>query len=119
MVNTAGAVTLVELVELIAKSKLVISNETSAVHIAAATRTPVICIQGGGHFDRFTPYPNQADFKPICVYETMPCYNCNWECPFMNEESHTYPCISAVSVNQVWLMLKKFENVLTNSRQHE
>jgi len=55
--NFTGKTSLPELVELIAGSELLISNETCSVHIAAAVDTPVICISNGNHFGRFHPYP--------------------------------------------------------------
>lgn len=50
-------ITLLEVVNLIGNANLVISNETSSVHIAAATNTSAICIANGNHFGRFYPYP--------------------------------------------------------------
>ena len=38
-------------------SQFLISSETSAVHIANAVNTPVICILGGAYYGRFLPYP--------------------------------------------------------------
>jgi ADP-heptose:LPS heptosyltransferase len=100
--NLTGKTTLPQLIELIANAALVIANETSAVHIAAATQTKVICILGGGHFGRFTPYPESFTSKPVCVYEKMECYNCNWQCKFQTMESEPFPCISGVSLDKVW-----------------
>jgi ADP-heptose:LPS heptosyltransferase len=59
--NYAGKSSLTELVNLIANSKLLISNETAAVHLAAALDRNFICISNGNHFGRFNPYP-----KEIC-----------------------------------------------------
>jgi ADP-heptose:LPS heptosyltransferase len=55
--NLCGQTSLVELVQIIANSRLLISNETSAVHIAAGVETPTICIANGERFMRFSPYP--------------------------------------------------------------
>jgi ADP-heptose:LPS heptosyltransferase len=55
--NLCGQTSLVELVEIIAESRLLISNETSAVHIAAAVNTQTVCISNGERFNRFSPYP--------------------------------------------------------------
>ncbi|WP_256010773.1 glycosyltransferase family 9 protein [Desertivirga xinjiangensis] len=107
VINLTGKTSLPELTELIASAKLVISNDTSAVHIASATQTPVICIQGGGHFNRFTPYPSYHNFKPICVYKELPCYHCNWKCSFIKSDTETFPCIQQVSVDRVWAEIVK------------
>jgi ADP-heptose:LPS heptosyltransferase len=91
-----------QMIELINNSALLIANETSAIHIAVATQTPSVCILGGGHFERFAPYPDDVNCKPVCVYEKMPCYYCNWGCIFKTEDNQPFPCISSVSLEKVW-----------------
>ena len=46
-----------ELPALLKYAKFVVSGETSAVYLAAAVMTPVICVLGGAYFGRFLPYP--------------------------------------------------------------
>jgi ADP-heptose:LPS heptosyltransferase len=41
-------------------SDLLISNESSPVHMAATTGTPCIVISQGNHFARWNPYPMDA-----------------------------------------------------------
>lgn len=54
---------LLELVELISNAKLLITNDTCALHIGAALNTKTICITNGLHFGRFHPYPeNMSDY---------------------------------------------------------
>jgi len=112
--NLIGCTSLPELIELIGSAALVIANETSAIHIAAATKTNTICILGGGHFGRFAPYPEYMDLKPLCLYEKMDCYHCNWICSFKTREDEPYPCISAISVQKVWSsVLPLLSNIVT------
>lgn len=64
-----GKTTLTELANIIAGAKLLISNETCAVHLAASVNTKTICISNGNHFGRFNPYPqNICDF----IYTVYP-----------------------------------------------
>lgn len=100
--NTINKTTLPELITLIGGAALVISNETSAIHIAAATKTNCVCILGGGHFERFAPYPAHIINRPICVYEKMPCYYCNWNCIYKTEALEPHPCVSNVTLTHVW-----------------
>jgi ADP-heptose:LPS heptosyltransferase len=100
--NLIGKTSLPQLIDIIGNSSLLIANETSAIHIAAATKTKSVCILGGGNFERFSPYPLNYDMQPVCVYEKMECYNCNWTCIFKTEEYQTFPCISNVSLANVW-----------------
>jgi ADP-heptose:LPS heptosyltransferase len=100
--NFIGKTSLPQLIELIGNATLIIANETSAIHIAAATQTKAVCILGGGHFGRFAPYPQYIDNSPLCIFEKMECFNCNWNCKFQTEETDPYPCISIISVQKVW-----------------
>lgn len=102
VIDKTCQLSLVEFVKLIANAKLLISNETSAVHIAAACDTKSICILGGGHFNRFTPYPQALSSKITCVYHEMECYNCDWLCKYVNDEKEPFKCISNVDVEKTW-----------------
>ncbi len=100
--NLIGQTTLPQLIDLIGNATLVIANETSAIHIAAATKTKSVCILGGGHFERFAPYTTPTVHNPVCISEKMACYNCNWTCKFAINAGDSFPCVSAVSVDNVW-----------------
>ena len=100
--NLTGKTTLNELIDIIGNSNLVISNETSAVHIAAATNTKSVCILGGGHFGRFAPYPAYMENAPQCFYHQMECFNCNWNCIYKTADNEPHPCVSTISLETVW-----------------
>ncbi|ASU36145.1 glycosyltransferase family 9 protein [Mucilaginibacter xinganensis] len=100
--NLIGKTSLPQLIDLIGGAALVIANETSAVHIAVATKTPSVCILGGGHFERFAPYPAYFETGPVCVYQKMECFYCNWNCIYLTTETEPYPCIEKVSFENVW-----------------
>jgi ADP-heptose:LPS heptosyltransferase len=100
IINLIGKTSLPQLVDVIGNAALVIANETSAIHIAAATQTKAICILGGGHFERFSPYPQQNNI--VCIFEKLECYYCNWNCQFKTNATEPFPCISILSIEQVW-----------------
>jgi ADP-heptose:LPS heptosyltransferase len=102
IINLIGKTSLPQLVDVIGNAALVIANETSVIHIAAATQTKAVCILGGGHFERFAPYPNPTQNKPVCVFEKLECYYCNWDCKFQTNATEPFPCISILTVEQVW-----------------
>ena len=101
----SGQTTLIELVELIREAALVIANDSSAVHIAAATATQAVCVLGGGHYGRFLPYqvesPSEYRRLPIVLNETMSCYGCHWRCQYLTDAMQLVPCVSTVSFERV------------------
>jgi ADP-heptose:LPS heptosyltransferase len=68
VVDLAGKTTLVELASEIKNAHLLISNETGAVHLAAALETPFICLSNGRFFGRFHPYPSHIYDKGQYLY---------------------------------------------------
>ena len=76
--NFTGKTTIRQLLEMLKRCDLLLSNETGVLHMGTALRIPTVGILGGGHHSRFYPWgdPNinlKAD-KP------MNCYHCNWYC---------------------------------------
>jgi ADP-heptose:LPS heptosyltransferase len=63
-----GKTNLPEMVDLLRQADLLISNETSAVHMAAAVNLPTICISNGNQFGRFNPYPKELRNNIETVY---------------------------------------------------
>jgi ADP-heptose:LPS heptosyltransferase len=107
-INLAGRTTVPEFVECIRHAKFVLSNETSAVHLAAATGTPAVAILGGGHFGRFLPYPRREGMiLPVAAYEAMSCYGCNWQCQFVSSAAAPKPCITGVSEEVVKALVEQ------------
>lgn len=102
ILNITGTTTLPQLIEKIAASSLIIANDSSAIHMAVATGTPSVCITGGGHFDRFVPYPANIPGGPACAYQKMDCYYCNWICQYQTAPNERFPCINAVTVDMAW-----------------
>ena len=66
--DLVGKTSLVELAAIIGRAKLIVSNETSAPHLAIATDTKCVVIYNGNHFGRFTPYPIEISDKYDVVY---------------------------------------------------
>jgi len=104
--NLAGSTSLLEMYKLISDAMVVISNETSAVHIAAAVCRPAVCILGGGHYGRFLPYDSAqlppGVQAPATVIHRMACFGCNWRCCYDVPVEAPLPCIENITVEQVW-----------------
>jgi ADP-heptose:LPS heptosyltransferase len=106
--NLAGSTSLPEFCEFVRRAEVLVGNETSAVHIAAAVGTPSVCILGGGHFGRFVPYPASVPvMRPDAVYARMPCFGCDWQCHLRREVGEPVPCIAAVTVDAVLAAVRR------------
>ena len=103
--NIVGTTSLAELATLITNARLLISNDTSAIHIAAAVATPSVCLVGGGQFGRFLPYALEKKAimqLPLAVFHKMPCFNCDWHCKYPLQKNEAAPCIANIAVEDVW-----------------
>ena len=105
-----------ELPELLKYAKFLVSGETSAVYIAAAVRTPVVCILGGIDFGRFLPYPELDREEPVLktVSYPMSCFSCNAKCIYPLQKGEPAPCITNVSVDAVWKEVEKIIEAKVN-----
>jgi hypothetical protein len=45
--------------------------------------------------------------EPIAVLNKMACFGCNWHCTQPHEYGKAVPCISQITVNQVWEAIEK------------
>lgn len=113
--DLTGKTTVSQVIDIIGNAEFVVTNDTSGVHIAAATGTPSVAIAGGWHFKRFLPYSiediQQGDRLPLVAYTQLPCYNCDWnldvisktnpECFQQVRVGMQATCIPAVTVQQV------------------
>jgi len=106
--NKCGNTTLPELVSLIARARFVTGNETGALNMAVILKTRSFCILGGGHWGRFFPYPLNIFGSPhlsSVINHFMDCYGCNWQCRFTSPGMIPFPCISSITIDQVWEMI--------------
>ncbi len=104
MLNWAGRTSLPELAGVLARAKLVITNDTAAAHIGPAAGTPTICLVGGGHHGRFLPYQvEEADERalPRVIMHPMPCFGCNWRCIYGTPQGAA-PCVAQIGLEPVW-----------------
>lgn len=106
-----GQTSLEELAGLIASARLLVTNDTSAVHLGAAVATRTVCILGGGHFGRFLPYQVDEETSgrpvPVAVWHKMDCFGCNWQCIYPLDGRQAVPCIAGISVEQVWQVIRE------------
>jgi ADP-heptose:LPS heptosyltransferase len=58
ILNLTGKTSLPQLLYLIKHARLLVSNDTSAAHMAAMFQTPLVALCNGNKFGRFFPYPS-------------------------------------------------------------
>lgn len=99
--NRVAKTTLSEYIDLVCSADLVICNDSSAYHIAVASRTKVICFLGGGHFGWYAPYPPDTAQSGRAIVLNMPmeCYWCNWRCRYPRTKGGTFRCVSSIAVS--------------------
>lgn len=117
--NYIGKTSLFELIELIRNSCLVVGNDSSSVHIAAAVNTPSACIVGGWDYGRMYPYKVdiicENEILPKPIYHYMECFNCakvligynNDNCKEKIKHLQQYPCIDCISEYEVCEAIKE------------
>lgn len=74
--SLVGKTNLLELIDIIAGARFVVSNETSVPHMAVALNIMVFVISNGNDFGRFTPYPLLLTNKyhslyPQCIMQKL------------------------------------------------
>lgn len=102
--DLTGKTSLIELVEIIRKAKFVLTNDTSAAHIAEYLDTKALAIVGGGHSARFLPY-TKGENNCEAIMNKMDCFGCHWNCIYKHG-GNAVPCISSISVKDVWSKVK-------------
>lgn len=104
MHDMTGSTSLAEFAAIIKGASLVVANDSSAVHIAAAVGSKSICFAGGGHYGRFVPYRVEAEANgplPVTVVHRMECYHCNWNC-VCQYRGGAAPCLEQISPDDAW-----------------
>lgn len=111
IINRVGQTSLPELIEVIRAAEFIVTNDTSAVHFAAAVNTQAFCIWGPWEYGRFLPYtvedPGDRNLPVVCYQETE-CRNClldgrgkTGECIRFIRGKGIRKCLSAVTVDDV------------------
>jgi ADP-heptose:LPS heptosyltransferase len=104
--NLLGRTSLADLTALIAHARLVISNDSGTVHLAASLAVPAISITGGGITGRYLPYPadesaSHLDPVAVMVDDPMDCFDCGWRCTFDLRPGSPAPCVERVKRERV------------------
>lgn len=101
--NLCGKTNLCELADILAPSKantkIVVSNDTGAAHLAAIQRTQTIVLLGGGEFGALFPAPERKNV--LCMSCNWGCFRCGWRCNKADLSCEVAPCIAAIRPEDV------------------
>lgn len=86
---------LIETSAIIKNSKFIISNDSSAAHIAKSVGTKAFVILGGGHYGRFLPYQDNL-VEVFTNLEFEKCFYCQWECVY-----DSFKCLQTVTPEEI------------------
>ena len=100
--DAVGKTNIMEYTELIGRASLILTNDTSAYHIAVAREVPTVMLCGGYVYDKYANYPcNKLGCKePVLATNKMECYNCGNHCKYHGFA--VYPCVENIEVEDVW-----------------
>ncbi|MDP2598969.1 MAG: glycosyltransferase family 9 protein [Candidatus Liptonbacteria bacterium] len=114
VIDLIGKLSLPEFIALIDQSLFVFTNDTSAVHIAVARKTPSLCVVGVGHLAMLSLY----GYKKInrWVYQKdAPCKYDNWRCVMSLPPGVPAPCIAAITPPMVMRELHDLLGVICDA----
>ncbi|MFH1406870.1 MAG: glycosyltransferase family 9 protein [Candidatus Omnitrophota bacterium] len=102
ILNLCGRTTLAQLAALLKRSKVLISNDSAVMHIAAAVKTPVVAIFGPTNPGKYAPRGE----KDIIIRKDIPCSPCE-----RAQCQRTHQCLEKIGVEEVYNAAKKiYEN---------
>lgn len=70
-----GRISLPEFTMVLQKASLLVGNDSSSIHLAAALDVPAVCISNGNMFGRFQPYPETTGKSVYAVYPDKSFYD--------------------------------------------
>ncbi|MCS6956113.1 MAG: glycosyltransferase family 9 protein [Candidatus Calescibacterium sp.] len=116
VIDLVGKTSLLELVNILYYADLVLSNDSSAIHIAAALQTPrIFVIYGGIHYGRFVPYPKEITDKFHIIYH--PYIENNLESYKKISNSYGYDKILNINEITVDMVKKKIDQILSSQQR--
>ena len=97
LLDLCGALTLEQLIALIARSSLLISNDTGPVHLASALDVPVLGLYGPNTPLLYGPLSTGS----LAFYEPLPCSPCITNFNYKTSRCRNPVCIRAIDVDEV------------------
>ncbi|MBE6161610.1 MAG: glycosyltransferase family 9 protein [Firmicutes bacterium] len=99
--------------DVIANASLVVTNDTSAYHIAVVSEAPVALISGVYTYHRYMLYnfKRMNEFrKPLLIADKRKCMDCYNRCPYLKKDNENWPCLESITVDYAWKEIEKLIN---------
>lgn len=105
-INIIGKTNVMQFAEVIGRAAFIVTNDTSAYHIAVAQMKKVFILAGGYVFDMFANYVygKQGFIRPILIYKKRECFNCNNYCKY--QITDVYPCLMDITIEDAWNIIE-------------
>lgn len=98
LLNLCGKTNLVETIYLLSKVKILVTNDSGPMHLAAVAKTPVVAIFSARDFPlKWSPHPNWSKVLRVNT-DCSPC--------FKDDCDRDNLCLSMVAVDDVWHSVK-------------
>lgn len=106
--NFVGDTSVLEFIELIKRAKFILTNDTSAYHIAISEEVPTAIITGGYTYYGFVLYEfyNNKYKEPYIIVDKRNCFNCKSHCQYIGKKN-IWPCLDAINVEYAWNIIDK------------
>jgi ADP-heptose:LPS heptosyltransferase len=97
LLDLCGQIPTVDLPGLLARARLIISNDSGNYHLGVSLGRPTLAVGGSGIPARYFPYPREAALPTKVLYQPVPCAGCNWHCIYTASREETAWCLQQIS----------------------
>lgn len=112
-IDLVGKTNINDYIDILKRSSLVVTNDTSAYHIAVVEEVPVAIITGGYTYYRYVKYSFQRENefkKPCVIVYQMDCFDCGNRCKYLKSNDEKWPCLDKITVDYAWQKIEKLIN---------
>ncbi len=110
IINLVNKTSLTEMIKIVEKSEIVLSNESYVPHLCVALNKVVIVVYNGNHFFRFIPYPDCMTNNYHAIYHP----EIEKDLEDYKKLSNAYQFISNLNINEISYkkVINKVEEIL-------
>jgi ADP-heptose:LPS heptosyltransferase len=108
-VDQTGKNRVTELIDLLAKSRFNITNDSGPLHLSLALENKTIGIVGGSDFRSYPGYPVHLRNNLLIIHDQQTdCFNCLGNCLFSDKKDEIKPCLTNITFEQAYNKIIEF-----------